>query len=514
MADSDNNMDIETNNYFHDDIRIKEEAGSESGSGVVDSIVEGKQEPTRQSSLQRIQQRKIKVYQLPKTQKLGKLAMYSQCQETDCHCTGWKTPQENRHKDVETNYVPKHTEECRNPTCKHNLSSHILHLNDITDEKMNELLGAIVDVENLFMSMQREDDEDTKKVYYFLFRLLRQCILKRQEPLIRGPLGDPPFEKPSIAKAVINFVFYKYNHLGQSELQTMTEVAKTFLNCFNHWNFEPPSVRNLNPEDGSTYKINYTRWLIFCHVPAFCSSLKHCETTLVFGRTMLKSVYQFFCQQLLTKCKTEKDRMPPEKRPLLIHLPKFLEALKHEVVNDDSPIWDPNFKSSVSMLIQRGKRLNETPGSSVKKLGGEPSTKRQKRDNENEDLSDENVMKAIRRIEDCSTINKTEVVFPVNAPRDEAAKAEENRREIEFHIVGNSLTRPVSKQSMLWLLGLHSVFDHQLPEMPREYISQLVFDPKHKTLALIKDDRPIGGICFRTFQSQVIQIVLIFFSFG
>lgn len=81
--------------------------------------------------------------------------------------------------------------------------------------------------------------------------------------------------------------------------------------------------------------------------------------------------------------------------------------------------------------------------------------------------------------------------------------SEENRREIEFHIVGNSLTRPVSKQSMLWLLGLHSVFDHQLPEMPREYISQLVFDPKHKTLALIKDDRPIGGICFRTFQSQV-----------
>lgn len=30
---------------------------------------------------------------------------------------------------------------------------------------------------------------------------------------------------------------------------------------------------------------------------------------------------------------------------------------------------------------------------------------------------------------------------------------------------------------MLWLLGLHSVFAHQLTEMPREYISQLVFDP-------------------------------------
>lgn len=61
---------------------------------------------------------------------------------------------------------------------------------------------------------------------------------------------------------------------------------------------------------------------------------------------------------------------------------------------------------------------------------------------------------------------------------------------------------------MLWLLGLHNVFAHQLPGMPREYISQLVFDPKHKTLALIKEGRPIGGICFRTFTSQgFIEIV-------
>jgi len=31
---------------------------------------------------------------------------------------------------------------------------------------------------------------------------------------------------------------------------------------------------------------------------------------------------------------------------------------------------------------------------------------------------------------------------------------------------------------------------------------RLVFDPKHKTLALVKDGRPIGGICFRMFSSQ------------
>ena len=34
------------------------------------------------------------------------------------------------------------------------------------------------------------------------------------------------------------------------------------------------------------------------------------------------------------------------------------------------------------------------------------------------------------------------------------------------------------------------------------YSLRLVFDPKHKTLALVKDGRPIGGICFRMFCTQ------------
>lgn len=77
----------------------------------------------------------------------------------------------------------------------------------------------------------------------------------------------------------------------------------------------------------------------------------------------------------------------------------------------------------------------------------------------------------------------------------------------------------------MWLVGLQNVFSHQLPRMPKEYITRLVFDPyvavlkprisgclhsahvrnvhrKHKTLALIKDGRVIGGICFRMFPTQ------------
>lgn len=112
---------------YSTDVRIKEEPGSDShiepdGSTTSSAGTNNNQEAvTRQISLQRIQQRKQKVYRLPKNQKMAKLAMYSACQFPECRCINWKTPEENRHRDVESNYCPQFTEECRNPVCKHSL---------------------------------------------------------------------------------------------------------------------------------------------------------------------------------------------------------------------------------------------------------------------------------------------------------------------------------------------------------------------------------------------------------
>lgn len=468
-------------------------------------------EGTRQNSLKRIQQRKLKVFNLPLQQQLAKLSMYSACQADECRCTGWKTPQENRHRDDESTYSPEFTEKCRNPTCTHPLQNHISHLTGISSQQMNELLGAIIDMENLFMSMQRVDDEDTKKVYIYLFRLLRQCVISRQHPVIRGPLGDPPFESPCIAKSISSFVFYKYNHLSQSELSTMTEVAKTFLNFLNHYNFEPPSTRrgDITHEDASSYKINYTRWLVFCHVPAFCNSLRHFETSLVFGRNLLKTVFQGMSHQLKKKCITERERFPAEKRAIITQMPKFLEALKTELLRDDSPIWDQSYRPPNTFLSQQRKRQQgEAPGGvNSKRHPGESSNKRPKKETERltdpDDVTDEVVLRALKTIGENKASSMTEVLFPVNVlSRDEIVKAEELKGEVQFHIIGNSLTSRVDKQTMLWLVGMLNVFAHQLPDMPRKYISQLLFDTNHKTLALIKENQAIGGICFRPFASQ------------
>lgn len=64
-----------------------------------------------------------------------------------------------------------------------------------------------------------------------------------------------------------------------------------------------------------------------------------------------------------------------------------------------------------------------------------------------------------------------------------------------------------SRQNLIRLIGLKSLFAKQLPKMPKEYIARLVFDRRHKSLALLSndtskkdcDDEIIGGICYRAY---------------
>lgn len=97
--------------------------------------------------------------------------MYSQCQVRDCLCIGWKTADEARRGEMEPENIPTPDEECFHESCKHTLAQHISHLHSIPDEQICEMLGAIVDVENLYISMHKEKDDDTKRIYYYLFRV-------------------------------------------------------------------------------------------------------------------------------------------------------------------------------------------------------------------------------------------------------------------------------------------------------------------------------------------------------
>ncbi|XP_073486322.1 histone acetyltransferase KAT2B isoform X1 [Aquarana catesbeiana] len=490
----------------------------------------------------RIAAKKGQLRSAPRAKKLEKLGVYSACKADEtCKCNGWKNPNPPPtppRMDLQQTVVSL-TEPCR--SCSHTLASHVSHLENVSEEEINRLLGIALDVEYLFTCVHKEEDADTKQVYFYLFKLLRKCILQMGKPVVEGSLESPPFEKPSIEQGVNNFVQYKFSHLPAKERQTILELAKMFLNRINYWHLETPSQRRQrsSTEDIAAYKVNYTRWLCYCNVPQFCDSLHRYETTQVFGRTLLRSVFTVMRRQLLEQARQEKDKLPQEKRTLILtHFPKFLSMLEEEVYSLNSPIWDEDFMSSSSRASELGiqavitnppvsrtipyvaspSSVDQSNSGSLspsgkpalesslgdKRKSSEPySAEESKRPRAVGDIPIELINEVMSTITDPAAMLGPETSFlSAISARDEAARLEERRGVIEFHVVGNSLNQKPNKKIMIWLVGLQNVFSHQLPRMPKEYITRLVFDPKHKTLALIKDGRVIGGICFRMFPSQ------------
>lgn len=493
----------------------------------------------------RIAVKKAQLRSSPRPKKLEKLGVYSSCKaEGACKCNGWKsqnpppTPPPPTPPRAEQP-IANLKEPCR--SCSHALGDHVTHLESVSEEEMNRLLGIVLDVEYLYTCVHKEEDPDTKQVYFSLFKLLRKCILQMGRPVVEA-LESPPFEKPSIEQGVNNFVQYKFSHLPSKERQTIVELAKMFLNQINYWQLETPSQRRQRAPDDDVvgYKVNYTRWLCYCNVPQFCDSLPRYEATQIFGRTFLRSVFTVMRKQLLEQARQEKDKLPPEKRTLILtHFPKFLSMLEEEVYSHNSPIWSENFMvglsggqiptvvsappvtrplcyssspasvelvggGSVSPGRKTASTLEPNPVGGEKRKPSEPlSHEDNKRPRVVGDIPMELINEVMSTITDPTAMLGPETsLLSAHSARDEAARLEERRGVIEFHVIGNSLNQKPNKKILMWLVGLQNVFSHQLPRMPKEYITRLVFDPKHKTLSLIKDGRVIGGICFRMFPTQ------------
>ncbi|KAL3474869.1 putative histone acetyltransferase [Aspergillus californicus] len=92
----------------------------------------------------------------------------------------------------------------------------------------------------------------------------------------------------------------------------------------------------------------------------------------------------------------------------------------------------------------------------------------------------------------------TRIPFP-----DKPAVLEERNGDIQFHVVTND----GSPSSTIILTGLKTLFQKQLPKMPKDYIARLVYDRAHLSIAIVKPSPSpgplgweweiIGGICFR-----------------
>lgn len=66
-------------------------------------------------------------------------------------------------------------------------------------------------------------------------------------------------------------------------------------------------------------------------------------------------------------------------------------------------------------------------------------------------------------------------------------------------------------RSWIVLTGLKTLFQRQLPKMPREYIARLVYDSNSKCLAIIKRGlKVVGGICYRPFDHRGFAEIVFF----
>ncbi|ABN64461.2 predicted protein [Scheffersomyces stipitis CBS 6054] len=76
---------------------------------------------------------------------------------------------------------------------------------------------------------------------------------------------------------------------------------------------------------------------------------------------------------------------------------------------------------------------------------------------------------------------------------------EEKEGKIEFRVVNNDNTR----ENLIVLTGLKNIFQKQLPKMPREYISRLVYDRSHLSMAVVRKPLTVvGGITYRPFNNR------------
>ncbi|KAG9127816.1 histone acetyltransferase [Ceratobasidium sp. 392] len=92
-------------------------------------------------------------------------------------------------------------------------------------------------------------------------------------------------------------------------------------------------------------------------------------------------------------------------------------------------------------------------------------------------------------------------------PKPKPALIQEQKGTIRFTVVTND----GAPTSLILLTGLKTLFQKQLPKMPREYIARLVYDRSSQGMAIVKRGlRVVGGITFRPFPQRGFAEIVFF----
>lgn len=100
-------------------------------------------------------------------------------------------------------------------------------------------------------------------------------------------------------------------------------------------------------------------------------------------------------------------------------------------------------------------------------------------------------------------VDPTEDLAPTQPQRERPAVVEERTGLIQFRVVTNRNLTKTAPADLVILTGLKNIFQRQLPKMPREYITRLVLDRNHVSMAIVKRGlQVVGGITYRPFNKR------------
>ncbi|MCP9265890.1 Histone acetyltransferase KAT2B [Dirofilaria immitis] len=489
--------------------------------------------------------------------KLEKLAMHTRC--SLCHCRGWKLMCDSENPYVITNaFLDDVLFSTPCETCKHSLGRHLDRLREKKNSDVRKLLLMMSDAEKMQERLIGDESSEILQIVQQTQRALTKVISNGScGELITCSFGFPPFEPMSIENIVSNFGTGKccknsinflraINDWSIPSVRLMQEKCKkktldfrrTIENNYTFLKFRFYCVDE-NQQDLSakgtndfsvlysdvpvsctnllSYRIIYARWLRFCSLPKKHKSLRPYCVIKIFGRKFLITLLPFFVISVKERANYVDDQIIGKLIDFASDLRKNLVC--YDSLTDPSVLLTfpegvpyPNFKRGYSVWAAEP-HLDITAD-----VFGDLSVRVSEESNSSMPFEirrgvDESLMaRFIARMELTYRVSKPLLhkmdAFEVDVARSEVSRLEECNGIISFHVISNNFDTDQNRQKLTWLLQLQCLFSTQLPRMPKEYITRLVFDNRHKNLVIVKKRGVIGGICFRQFPAQgFIEIV-------
>ncbi|GMT06181.1 hypothetical protein PENTCL1PPCAC_28355 [Pristionchus entomophagus] len=448
------------------------------------------------------------------------LTVFGECGEKKCECNGFRGEFTSRRQlfqvDNGVGDLPQ-SAECF--ACGHKMSSHFTGIRDLSVDDVDRLAEIMDDVDVAHDAIKNAHPFIASHMLNFYKHALMALRLLNPDA-ISDPfrVGDalPPFDRPSVETLIRHYLGLN-TPTDQSLSGPMYMNAGRFMTEFNRWRPPLPEFYQLCHLDHGQYIDFLDKWTVHCALPEIFSSLRQHEPVNVFGINTIFMYARFlkrtskdtedtptrkdqhvndpmssmemrhFCRGFFRYLHDAKKRNPEKLRYIKPHLHNGLQW----------PTWD-----RLEELREGGVGHETRQQLKIMHKALKATDKERNAGNIPHEVMMRACLKLVQNEKERAKDSGKDA-FLTEVARGDVARNEEREGLIRFVNVKHDVDEMTARENLVWLLQLQNLFSIQLPKMPKEYITRLVFDDRHRNLALVKRDKGvIGGICYRPFKEQ------------